>query len=210
MRFFVFGLLLALVLFLASGGRLLFLPLFFVLPLGGLLGHRQRHGRYWARPGGRWQRGNREELPLRQHEVRPAHGPGLRRLSPLHLQAAAQPGVALRRPHRVATLAKAALAAAFIARELGIARQDALSSNQLRPLLVKLDNLDARIKGLIPGLKSGVASPGAIGGASSLTNALDAQSSGMGVAGVPAPPRNAYRGVCRGSGKRRGRDSNPR
>jgi hypothetical protein len=53
-RFFVFGLLIALVLFAASGGHVLFLPLLFVLPLGGLLGHRRRHGRYWSRPGGRW------------------------------------------------------------------------------------------------------------------------------------------------------------
>jgi hypothetical protein len=54
MRFFLFGLLLALILFLATGGHLLFLPLFFVLPLGGLFGHRQRHGSYWYRSGGRW------------------------------------------------------------------------------------------------------------------------------------------------------------
>jgi hypothetical protein len=54
LRFFAFGLLLALILFLASGGHLLFLPLFFVLPLGGLLGHRQRHGSYWYRSRGRW------------------------------------------------------------------------------------------------------------------------------------------------------------
>jgi hypothetical protein len=29
-----------------SGGHLLFLPLFFVLPLGGLFGHRRRRGRF--------------------------------------------------------------------------------------------------------------------------------------------------------------------
>ena len=50
----MYGLLLALILFLASGGHLLFLPLFFVLPLGGLFGHRRRHGSYWYRSGGRW------------------------------------------------------------------------------------------------------------------------------------------------------------
>lgn len=54
MRFFVYGLVLALILFLVSGGHLLFLPLFFVLPLGGLFGHRQRHGSYWYRSGRRW------------------------------------------------------------------------------------------------------------------------------------------------------------
>jgi len=52
LRFFFYGLLLALVLFLVSNGHLLFLPLFFVLPLGGLFGHRQRHGSYWSRSGG--------------------------------------------------------------------------------------------------------------------------------------------------------------
>jgi hypothetical protein len=83
-------------------------------------------------------------------------------------------------PHRLATLAKGALAAAFIVHELRIARQDALASDQLRPLLVKLDNLETRIKGLIPGLKSGSASPGAINRASGVTNALGSQSSGLG------------------------------
>jgi hypothetical protein len=83
-------------------------------------------------------------------------------------------------PHRVATLAKGALAAAFIVHELRIAREDAMAANQLRPLLVKLDNLESRIKGLIPGLKNGSASPGAITGASGVTNALGSQSSGLG------------------------------
>ena len=54
LRFFIFGLLLALILFLASGGHLLFLPLFFVLPLGGLFGHRRRHGNFWYRAERRW------------------------------------------------------------------------------------------------------------------------------------------------------------
>ena len=83
-------------------------------------------------------------------------------------------------PHRVATLAKGGLAAAFIVHELRIAREDAMSSNQLRPLLVKLDNLETRIKGLIPGLKNGSASSQAISGASGATNALGSQSSGLG------------------------------
>ncbi|HEY4451086.1 MAG TPA: hypothetical protein VGN13_05780 [Solirubrobacteraceae bacterium] len=42
MRFALLGLLIALIVFAASGGHLLFLPLFFVLPLGGLFGHRRR------------------------------------------------------------------------------------------------------------------------------------------------------------------------
>jgi hypothetical protein len=53
-RFFVYGLALALVLFIVSGGHLVFLPLFFVLPLGGLLGHHRRHGHPWYRSRGRW------------------------------------------------------------------------------------------------------------------------------------------------------------
>ena len=46
MRFALCGLLLAAALFLVSVGHLLFLPLFFVLPLGGLFTHRRRHGRF--------------------------------------------------------------------------------------------------------------------------------------------------------------------
>jgi hypothetical protein len=46
MRFALYGLVLAAVLFLVTGGHLLFLPLFFVLPLGGLFGHRRRYRRF--------------------------------------------------------------------------------------------------------------------------------------------------------------------
>jgi hypothetical protein len=46
MRFAIFGLLLAAAIFLISGGHIVFLPLFFLLPLGGLFGHRRRYGRY--------------------------------------------------------------------------------------------------------------------------------------------------------------------
>ncbi len=42
MRFALFGLLLAAAVFLISGGHVLFLPLFFLLPLGGLFTHRRR------------------------------------------------------------------------------------------------------------------------------------------------------------------------
>ena len=47
MRFALFGLLIAALVFVASGGHALFLPLFFVLPLGGLFGHRRRGYRRW-------------------------------------------------------------------------------------------------------------------------------------------------------------------
>jgi hypothetical protein len=49
MRFAVCGLVLAAPVFLISGGRLLFLPLFFLLPLGGMSGHHRRHGHLWYR-----------------------------------------------------------------------------------------------------------------------------------------------------------------
>jgi hypothetical protein len=43
MRFALYGLMLAAAIFLISGGHVLFLPLFFLLPLGGLFGHRHRN-----------------------------------------------------------------------------------------------------------------------------------------------------------------------
>jgi hypothetical protein len=46
MRSALVGLLLAAAIFLISGGHVIFLPLFFLLPLGGLFGHRRRHGRF--------------------------------------------------------------------------------------------------------------------------------------------------------------------
>jgi hypothetical protein len=46
-RFALFGLLLAALIFIASGGHVLFLPLLFVFPLFGMFGHRRRRGRYW-------------------------------------------------------------------------------------------------------------------------------------------------------------------
>ncbi len=46
MRFALWGLVLAAVIFIISGGHVLFLPLFFLLPLGGLLGHRRRRRRW--------------------------------------------------------------------------------------------------------------------------------------------------------------------
>ncbi len=46
MRFALYGLMFAVLIFALSGGHLLFLPLFFVLPLGGLLGHQRRYRRW--------------------------------------------------------------------------------------------------------------------------------------------------------------------
>jgi hypothetical protein len=47
MRFAVWGIVLAAVIFIVSGGHVLFLPLFFLLPLGGLFAHRRRDRRWW-------------------------------------------------------------------------------------------------------------------------------------------------------------------
>ncbi len=46
MRFALYGLVIATLVFLFSGGHVLFLPLFFLLPLGGLFGHRRRKRRF--------------------------------------------------------------------------------------------------------------------------------------------------------------------
>lgn len=46
MRFALYGLVIAALVFLVSGGHVLFLPLFFLLPLGGLFGHRRRNRRF--------------------------------------------------------------------------------------------------------------------------------------------------------------------
>ncbi len=54
MRFALLGLLLALLVFAVSGGHVLFLPLLFLLPLGGMLGHHRRHGHFWYRSGRRF------------------------------------------------------------------------------------------------------------------------------------------------------------
>lgn len=46
MRWALIGLFIAAVVFVASNGHMLLLPLFFVLPLGGLLGGRRRERRW--------------------------------------------------------------------------------------------------------------------------------------------------------------------
>lgn len=45
-RFALVGLVIAAAIFLVTGGHLLFLPLFFLLPLGGLFGHRRHYRGY--------------------------------------------------------------------------------------------------------------------------------------------------------------------
>jgi hypothetical protein len=46
MRFALLGLAIAALIFAVSGGHVLLLPLFFLLPLGGLFGHRRRRRRF--------------------------------------------------------------------------------------------------------------------------------------------------------------------
>jgi hypothetical protein len=46
MRFAAYGLLFTALLFLISGGHLLFLAVFFLLPLGGIFGHHRRYGQF--------------------------------------------------------------------------------------------------------------------------------------------------------------------
>ena len=46
MRFAAYGLLFTALLFLMSGGHLLFLALFFLLPLGAMFGHHRHYGHF--------------------------------------------------------------------------------------------------------------------------------------------------------------------
>jgi hypothetical protein len=46
MRFALYGLVFAAVIFVVTGGHVLLLPLFILLPLGGLVGHRRRYRRF--------------------------------------------------------------------------------------------------------------------------------------------------------------------
>jgi hypothetical protein len=84
-------------------------------------------------------------------------------------------------PGRVKVLLKGAAAALFAVHELRLAHNDALSSNQLRPLTNKVDGLTSKLTGLIGGLKTGSIDPAAIASASGATNALGSASSGLGV-----------------------------
>ncbi|MGB9184376.1 MAG: hypothetical protein WCB67_09945 [Solirubrobacteraceae bacterium] len=84
-------------------------------------------------------------------------------------------------PGRIKVLIKGAAAAIFAVHELKLAHNDALSSDLLRPLANKLDNLGRKIGGLVSGLKSGSVNPAAIVGSSGAADALTSASSGLGV-----------------------------
>ncbi|MHB8659194.1 MAG: hypothetical protein ACYC91_14795 [Solirubrobacteraceae bacterium] len=90
---------------------------------------------------------------------------------------------ALRRgaPGRIRVLLKGAIAALFAVHELKLARDDALSSDLLRPLANKLDSLGSKLSGLVAGLRSGTVNPAAILSSSGAADALASTSSGLGV-----------------------------
>jgi hypothetical protein len=54
MRLALYGLISTALVFVMSGGHLLFLPLLVGLPLGGTFGRRRRHGHYCYRAERRW------------------------------------------------------------------------------------------------------------------------------------------------------------
>lgn len=83
-------------------------------------------------------------------------------------------------PGRIKVLLKGAAAAVFIVHELRIAHDDALASNQLRPLANKVDGLLAKVGGLVHGLKTGSVNPSEITGASGAVDSLGSASSGLG------------------------------
>jgi hypothetical protein len=65
--------------------------------------------------------------------------------------------------------------------ELKIAREDALASDLLRPLVNKMDALRTKLTGLVSKLKNGSVNPAAILSSSGAANALGSASSGLGV-----------------------------
>ncbi len=83
-------------------------------------------------------------------------------------------------PHRIAALLKGGLAAAFIVHELRLAHDDALSSDQLRPLANKLDSVSSKLDGLVASLKNGSATTAAIASVSGATAAIGAAATGLG------------------------------
>jgi hypothetical protein len=84
-------------------------------------------------------------------------------------------------PGRVKVLLKGAAAATFAVHELKIAREDALASDLLRPLVNKMDALRTKLTGLVSKLKNGSVNPAAILSSSGAANALGSASSGLGV-----------------------------
>lgn len=84
-------------------------------------------------------------------------------------------------PGRVKVLLKGAAAAVFAVHELRLAHDDALASDQLRPLANKLDGLVGKLGGLATSLKSGSLNPADILSSSAAVDALGSASSGAGV-----------------------------
>lgn len=84
-------------------------------------------------------------------------------------------------PGRVKTLLKGAAAAIFAVHELRLARNDALSSDLLRPVANRIDSLGNKLSSLIASLKDGKVNPAAILSSAGAANALTSASSGLGV-----------------------------
>jgi len=83
-------------------------------------------------------------------------------------------------PGRTKVLLKGAAAALFAVHELKLAHDDALASDQLRPLAGKIGALSGKLGGLVSSLKGGSINPADILGASGAADALGAASSGLG------------------------------
>jgi hypothetical protein len=83
-------------------------------------------------------------------------------------------------PGRIRVLLKGAVAAVFAVHELKLAHEDALASNQLRPLANRVDSLDRKLGALVSGLKHGSIDPAAILSSSGAADALGSASHGLG------------------------------
>jgi hypothetical protein len=84
-------------------------------------------------------------------------------------------------PGRVKVLLKGTAAAIFAVHELRLAHNDALSSDQLRPLTNKVDGLTSKLTALVGDLKNGSVNPAAILSATNATDALGSASTDLGV-----------------------------
>ena len=83
-------------------------------------------------------------------------------------------------PGRIRVLLKGAVAAVFAVHELRLAHDDALSSDLLRPLANKIDDLGRKLSRLVGGLKDGSVNPAAVLSSSASADALGSASSGLG------------------------------
>jgi hypothetical protein len=90
-------------------------------------------------------------------------------------------------PGRKKALVKAGVAGLFAYHELKVARRDALASDRLRPLALRIDALGARLRALASELKSGNLNPAALLAAGRSVDSLGADSSARGATIHDAP-----------------------